>query len=691
MHGPKSAAPAHESARLHVTGQAAYVDDLVELEGTLHAALGLSEHAHARIRAIDLDAVRRAPGVVRVVTAADIPGANNCGPILQDDPVLAETEVCYFGQPVFAVLAETRDQARHAARLARIDYAPLPAEFSPIEAAARGRQVVPPLHLVRGDAAQVLATAPRRLAGCFEVGGQEHFYLEGQVTYAVPREGEGLHIWCSTQHPSEMQSLVCGLLELRAHQVVVETRRMGGGFGGKESQSALFCCVAALGARLSGRPVKLRPDRDEDFLITGKRHAVSYRYEVGFEPGGRILALRLEMVLDAGYSADLSAPVATRAVCHVDNAYYLDAVDVRAVCARTHTQSNTAFRGFGGPQGALAVEYVIDDIARALDLDPLVVRRANFYAGEGRDTTPYGQKVEDNVIVELVDALVGDSDYPTRRQAIARFNADSTVLKKGLALTPVKFGISFNLVHFNQGGALVHVYTDGSVLINHGGTEMGQGLHTKVAQVVAEEFHSLFAVATLQGIKAQAIPGKLDEAMYHGSGGSALKSEIQRHAERGRRADLDSAQLFLARYQTRPDGAAVARMRVEASTQAADIADGVPSPANSPDAPLNPEVFIGGARFLKRRGDTLAALLAKAEPGQTRAILDQCVEAVEHLIDMFSTDDSACDVADAFIDDLYEASELMVLMQSEQGDAPAADAATLLLQLRREMEMKLAA
>ena len=476
---------AHESAHLHVAGEATYVDDLRELAGTAHAALGLSDHAHARIVALDLEAVRASPGVIDILTAADIPGANDCGAILHDEPILADGVVQYVGQPLLAVIADRHDSARRAARKARIDYAPLPAVLDPLAARRDQACVLPPMHLVRGAPAARLATAPHRLAGQWAVGGQEHFYLEGQVAYAAPREDGCIQLWCSTQHPSEMQHTVAHALHLASNQVVVETRRMGGGFGGKESQSALFACVAALAARRFARPVKLRLDRDDDITITGKRHDFHYDFDAGFDAEGRILALRVDMTLRAGFAADLSGPVATRAVCHVDNAYYLSDADIHAFLARTHTQSNTAFRGFGGPQGALLIEYVIDGIARTLGRDPLDVRRVNFYGGPGRDTTPYGQTVADNVILDLVAELEADSDYRARRQAIAAFNASSPVLKKGLALTPVKFGISFNLTHLNQAGALVHVYTDGSVLVNHGGTEMGQGVNTKVCQIVA--------------------------------------------------------------------------------------------------------------------------------------------------------------------------------------------------------------
>ena len=484
-------AVAHESAHLHVSGEAVYVDDIAELRGTLHAALGLSERAHARIKSIDLSAVRAAPGVVAVLTARDIPGRNDCGPILHDDPILADDVVQYVGQPMFAVIADSMMAARRAARLVKTEYEELPSVLSPQAAKQQQSFVLPPIHRVRGEPAVALAAAPRRLKGTFSVGGQEQFYLEGQISYAVPTENLGMHVWCSTQHPTEMQHMVAHALNLQSNQVVVEVRRMGGGFGGKESQSALFACVAAIAARQLNCPVKLRLDRDDDMMITGKRHCFEYEYEVGFDDDGLIRAVKIEMLMRAGYSADLSGPVAARALCHIDNAYYLSDVDVRAMAARTNTQSNTAFRGFGGPQGAIVMENIIDNIAREVNKDPLDVRKLNFYGNRThnpeRNTTHYGMTVEDNVIHELVDELEASSDYRKRREAVRVFNAKSPVLRRGLALTPAKFGISFNMVHYNQAGALVHIYTDGSVLVNHGGTEMGQGLNTKVAQVVSAE------------------------------------------------------------------------------------------------------------------------------------------------------------------------------------------------------------
>ena len=485
----------HESAHLHVAGEAQYVDDLPEIAGTLHAALGLSPVARGRLLALDAAALRRLPGVVAVLTAADIPGVNDCGPIVHDDPIFAPVgqELRHVGQPVFAIVADTRQAARRAAARAaeHLTITPLEPVIHQQEAHRLGQYVLPPMHLVResrdGSLAAALAAAPHRLLDTFEVGGQEQFYLEGQISYAIPREDGGMLVHCSTQHPTEMQHLVARALGRQAHHVQVVCRRMGGGFGGKESQSAMFACIATLAAAASGRPVKIRLDRDDDFLVTGRRHCFSYRYDVGHDDEGRLLGVDIDLVSRAGHSADLSGPVMTRALCHVDNAYWLPELAAHGYSARTNTQSNTAFRGFGGPQGAIVTENILDSIARRLGRDPLDVRVSNFYGQGERNVTPYGQVVADNIIHELVAELEADSDYRARRAEISRFNDASPVLKRGIALVPHKFGISFNVRHFNQAGALVHVYNDGSILVNHGGTEMGQGLNTKVAQVVAHE------------------------------------------------------------------------------------------------------------------------------------------------------------------------------------------------------------
>ncbi|MCV2360020.1 xanthine dehydrogenase molybdopterin binding subunit [Paucibacter sp. TC2R-5] len=536
----------HESAALHVSGEAIYTDDIAEPAGTLHAALGLSPVAHGRLLSIDLDLLRAQPGVLAVLTAADIPGSNNCGPLLHDDPILAADVLSYLGQPVFAVIASSRDLARRAAALAKtaIRFEALPAVLNAKAAHELGQYVLPPMHLSRGDAASALATAPQRLSGSWSVGGQEQFYLEGQISYALPQEQQAMLLCCSTQHPSEMQQLVAHALGYAAHQVQVQCRRMGGGFGGKESQSALFACVAAIAAAKLRRPVKLRLDRDDDFMITGRRHGFDYRWDVGFDETGMILGAEVDLISNCGHSADLSAPVMARALCHFDNAYFLPHVALHGFCARTNTQSNTAFRGFGGPQGALAIEMILDSVARRLGLDPLLVRQRNLYSDSGeRNITPYGQQVEDNILAALINRLVDNSDYQTRREAIAVYNRHSLVLKKGLALTPLKFGISFNVVHLNQAGALVHVYTDGSVLVNHGGTEMGQGLNTKVAQVVAHELGLPLSSVRCSATDTQKIANTSATAA---STGSDLNGKAAQDAARKIKQRLSSlaAQLF---------------------------------------------------------------------------------------------------------------------------------------------------
>jgi xanthine dehydrogenase large subunit len=509
----------HESAPLHVAGEATYIDDLPELAGTLHCALGLSPVANGKLTATTLDTIRALPGVVAVLSAADIPGPNDCGSIVHDDPILCDGEIRYLGQPVFAVIAETRDAARRAAAKAKdvLTIQLEPPVITPQQAHAKGQYVLPPMHLIRetnGGAQAAIARAPRRLKGTLDVGGQEQFYLEGQISYAIPKEGDGMHVHCSTQHPSEMQHLVAHALQLHANQVQVECRRMGGGFGGKESQSAIFACVAAIAAAKLKRPVKLRLDRDDDFLITGRRHCFWYEYEVGFDDAGKVLGAEITMVSRAGHSADLSGPVMTRALCHFDNAYWLPDVAMHGYSGKTNTQSNTAFRGFGGPQGAIAIENILDTIARTLGRDAMDVRRANFYGTDTSNvtpgtcngvTTPYGQVVTDNIIHELTAELEASSDYRARRESIAQFNASSPVLKRGIALAPLKFGISFNVKHFNQAGALVHVYNDGSILVNHGGTEMGQGLNTKVAQVVAHELGVSFECVRVTATDTQKV------------------------------------------------------------------------------------------------------------------------------------------------------------------------------------------
>lgn len=528
----------HESAVLHVSGQAHYGDDLPLPAGALHMALGQSTVAHGRICRLDLEAVRAAPGVVAVLTAADVPGENNYGAVKKDDPIFTPELVEYAGQPIFGVVAVSEEAARKAALLARVEYEELPAILDIREAVARESFVLPTVRMARGDTDAALAAAPDRISGRFAVGGQEHFYLEGQVAVALPQDDGSLLIHSSTQHPTEVQHLVAHALGAHAHGVQVQCRRMGGGFGGKESQPALFACVAAIAARKLGRAVKLRLDRDVDMTMTGKRHDFEVDYTVGFEADGRIRALDLMLASRCGYSADLSAPVNDRAMFHVDNCYFLENVRIVSHRCKTHTVSNTAFRGFGGPQGMAAIEAVIDAIARHLGQDPLEVRRRNFYGIGERDLTHYQMKVEDNIIAQMVDQLEASSAYPARRRAITAANAASPILKRGIALTPVKFGISFTATHFNQAGALVHVYSDGSVLVNHGGLEMGQGLHTKVAQVVADEFGLPLAAIRISATDTAKVPNTSATAASSGTDLNGKAAQAAARTIRGRMAEF---------------------------------------------------------------------------------------------------------------------------------------------------------
>ena len=478
----------HDSAYLHVSGNARYTDDLPEPKDLLHIALGTSTHAHAEIEHIDLEPIRALAGVVDVLVAADIPGKNNYGPVLEDDPLLSAKLVQYAGQPIFAVVAENVSIARQAVALADIRYRELPSILDARTAVAQGSFILPSKQVTVGNPVDALAQAPRQLRGQTSVGGQDQFYLEGQIAMAVPGEDNNMLVYCSTQHPSEIQHAVAQILNRNTNDIMVECRRMGGGFGGKESQPALLAGIAALAAQKTGRPAKLRFDRDVDMIVTGKRHDFDIGYTVGFSDTGEISALELSLASRCGMSADLSGAINDRAMFHCDNAYYLANADITSHRCKTNTVSNTAFRGFGGPQGMFAIEYVIDDISRALNLDPLDVRRTNIYGINDRNVTPYQQVVEDNIIHQIFDRLEHTSDYRARRAEIKAFNTENSQLKRGMAMTPVKFGISFTTTHLNQAGALIHIYSDGTVYLNHGGTEMGQGLFTKVAQVVAHIF-----------------------------------------------------------------------------------------------------------------------------------------------------------------------------------------------------------
>jgi len=490
--GAMHASLKHDSAHKHVTGTADYIDDIPEPANLLHGALGLSDRAHADIAGIDLSDVAAYPGVIWVMTGADVPGVNDVSSNgMHDEPLLAETKVEFHGQPIFAVIATTRDIARRAARLAKVEYRDLP-HWSDIDGAlANGGAVVyDPMTLKRGEPESEMAKAPRRLKGQMRIGGQEHFYLESHIAMAIPGEDDEVTVWSSTQHPTEIQHIVGHVLNIPSNAVTVNVRRMGGGFGGKETQGNQFAALAAIAAKKLNRAVKFRPDRDEDMIATGKRHDFLVDYEVGFDEDGRIHALDATYAARCGFSSDLSGPVTDRALFHADSSYFYPHVHLVSKPLKTHTVSNTAFRGFGGPQGMVGAERIVEEIGYALGKDPLEIRKLNFYGqpGSGRTLTPYHQEVEDNIIGRIVDELEASADYQARRQAIIEFNRNSRYIRKGIALNPVKFGISFTMTAFNQAGALVHVYQDGSIHLNHGGTEMGQGLYTKVAQVLADAF-----------------------------------------------------------------------------------------------------------------------------------------------------------------------------------------------------------
>lgn len=507
----------HESADKHVSGTALYVDDRPEFANQLHVCARFSEHAHARILHIDTSPCYAFPGVVIAITSHDVPGELDIGAVWPGDPLLAEGVVQYVGQMVLAVAADDPEIARQAAAAAKIDYEVLEPLLDVEEALRRGELVRDSHRQQRGDADTALAGAPHRLQGRLHVGGQEHFYLETQVCTVLPVEDGGMLVYSSTQNPTEIQHLVARVLGVPMHQVAVDMRRMGGGFGGKETQAAGPACLCAVVARLTGRPAKMRLARADDMRTTGKRHPFLIDYDVGFDAQGVLQGIDIQLLANCGFSPDLSGAIVDRAMFHADNAYYLGDARVTGHRCRTHLASNTAFRGFGGPQGMLGIEEVMERIARHLGLDPLEVRKRNYYGVAPRNVTHYYQTVEHNLLGELTAELEASCDYQARRAAIRAFNAASPVLRKGLALTPVKFGISFTSSFLNQAGALIHIYTDGSIHLNHGGTEMGQGLHTKVAQVVAETFQVDISRIHISATHTEKVPNTSPTAASSGS------------------------------------------------------------------------------------------------------------------------------------------------------------------------------
>ena len=478
----------HDSADKHVSGEAVYIDDRLEFPNQLHVYARLSDRAHARVIRVDTAPCHAFEGVRIVITHEDIPGLKDIGPLLPGDPLLAIDVVEFVGQPVLAVAARDLETARKAAMAAVIEYEDLTPVLDVVEAYRNKHFVLDSHTHQRGDSAAALQTATHRLQGNLHIGGQEHFYLETQISSVMPTEDGGMIVYCSTQNPTEVQKLVAEVLGVSMNKIVVDMRRMGGGFGGKETQAASPACLCAVIAHLTGQPTKMRLPRVEDMVMTGKRHPFYIEYDVGFDDSGRLQGIRLDLAGNCGYSPDLSNSIVDRAMFHADNSYYLGDATVNGHRCKTNTASNTAYRGFGGPQGMVAIEEVMDCIARYLGKDPLEVRKANYYGKTERNVTHYYQTVEHNMLEEMTADLEASSDYAARREAIRAYNAGSPILKKGLALTPVKFGISFTASFLNQAGALIHIYTDGSIHLNHGGTEMGQGLNVKVAQVVAEVF-----------------------------------------------------------------------------------------------------------------------------------------------------------------------------------------------------------
>ena len=514
----------HDAARQHVSGSARYVDDIPTPQGTLHLAFGLSSCAAGQIKSVDLDAVRACPGVHLVLEAKDLPHANDVSPSAHDEPLLADGRVHYAGQPIFLVVADSHHLARRAARLAKIEITAEPAILTIDQAlAAESRFEDGPRIYTKGNAANAMHDAAHRLQGQINLGGQEHFYLEGQAALALAGDHGDMVIHSSTQHPTEIQHKVAEALNIAQHAVRVEVRRMGGGFGGKESQGNALAVACALAASFTGRPCKMRYDRDDDFIITGKRHDCLIEYHVGFDDSGRVQALEFTHYFRCGWALDLSLPVADRAMLHADNAYDLPHVTITSHRLKTNTQSATAFRGFGGPQGMVGIERVMDHIAHRLACDPAEVRRRNYYPemtcepAARPSITPYQMEVTDFILGDMTDSLLQRFDYHARKAEVARWNGQNTLLKRGIAFSPVKFGISFTLTHLNQAGALVQIYTDGSVLINHGGTEMGQGLFQKLTQVAARSLGAQQAVIRASATDTSKVPNTSATAASSGA------------------------------------------------------------------------------------------------------------------------------------------------------------------------------
>ena len=496
----------HESGIKHVSGRAFYTDDLPESPGTLFGAIGWSKKARAIIKKMNLEEVIKSEGVTAVVTSSDITGRNDVGPVYDGDPIFPK-KAEYYGQPLFAVAAKTTEQARKAVLKAKITYKTLKPVTTIKEALKKKSYVLKEKIIKKGDATKAIENSVNRLNGSFTTGSQEHFALEGQTAFVIPQEDNDYKVFSSTQHPSETQQVIAKMLNQKSNTITVETRRIGGGFGGKETQSFIFAAICTLLAKKTKHPVKLRMDRDDDIIITGKRHDFYSEYKVGFDELGVIKGLKIKLASRCGISPDLSEAINERALLHIDNAYFLENLLVENYLCKTNTASNTAFRGFGGNQGMMAIENIIDHIANSLKRDPAEIRRRNFYQKKKKNITHYNMKIEDNVMHEIYDQLIKSSNYKSRQLSIKKFNEKNTYIKKGIAITPVKFGISFTTWHLNQAGALVHIYSnDGSVHVNTGAIEMGQGTHTKIAQLVANELGLNFSRVKVSATRTDKVP-----------------------------------------------------------------------------------------------------------------------------------------------------------------------------------------
>ena len=496
----------HESGSKHVSGYANYIDDIVEPEGTLYGAIGYSKKAHAIIKKLDLREVWKSEGIVSVVTSADIPGRNDVGPVHDGDPIFPK-KAEYFGQPLFAVAATSVELARKAVLKAKITYKTLKPVINVREALEKKLFVLKGKKIKKGNPIKKINKAKNYLKNSFTLGSQEHFYLEGQIAFVIPQEDNDFKVYSSTQHPSETQQIIAKMLNQKNNSINVEVRRIGGGFGGKETQSFIFASICTLLSNKTKRPVKLRMDRDDDILITGKRHDFYADYEVGFSDRGIIEGVKIKLLSRCGISPDLSGAINSRALLHIDNAYYLSDISVENYLCKTNTSSSTAFRGFGGNQGMMIIENIMDNVAKYLKKDPAEVRKINFYQKDTKNITHYGMKIQDNVISEIFNGLIKSSNYKKRRLSIKKFNSKSKYLKKGLAITPVKFGISFTTTHLNQAGALVHIYyADGSVHVSTGAIEMGQGTYTKIAQLIANELGLNFNKVKVSSTRTDKVP-----------------------------------------------------------------------------------------------------------------------------------------------------------------------------------------